>query len=168
MISSRCFPNLAQGSHIGQEKVGACHLSRRTAGTRCDVSSVASFVPRGRGAAFSPVDARRCCFVGSAVLLADLDLPPAHHDLVGFDLALGEQPAHQPALIRVGQCASVAMIRQEYSPPGRRRSGHTPGRQSAEEITLYRSLGITAQDLAVAHHVLQAAEKAGRGQVVDF
>lgn len=47
-------------------------------------------------------------------------------------------------------------------------AGQAPGRQGVGEITLYRSLGITAQDLAVAHHVLGAAEKAGRGQVVAF
>ncbi len=47
-------------------------------------------------------------------------------------------------------------------------AGAMPGRQGAEEITLYRSLGITAQDLAVAHHVLRAAEATGRGQVVTF
>lgn len=46
--------------------------------------------------------------------------------------------------------------------------GQVPGRKESGEITLYRSLGITAQDLAVAHHVLGAAEQAGRGQVVAF
>jgi len=43
-----------------------------------------------------------------------------------------------------------------------------PGRRDPGQITLYRSLGITAQDLAAAHHVLAAAEAAGRGQVVAF
>lgn len=47
-------------------------------------------------------------------------------------------------------------------------AGHAPGRRDPDEITLYRSLGITAQDLAVAHHVLGAAEKAGLGQRVSF
>ena len=47
-------------------------------------------------------------------------------------------------------------------------AGNAPGRRSADEITLYRSLGITAQDLAVAQHVLTAAEAAGRGQQVSF
>jgi ornithine cyclodeaminase len=46
--------------------------------------------------------------------------------------------------------------------------GQAPGRQDAHQITLYRSLGITAQDLAAAQHVLTAAEAAGRGQVVAF
>lgn len=43
-----------------------------------------------------------------------------------------------------------------------------PGRPGPSAITLYRSLGITAQDLATAHHVLIRAEAEGRGQVVDF
>lgn len=47
-------------------------------------------------------------------------------------------------------------------------AGALPGRTGPDEITLYRSLGITAQDLAVAHHVLAAAEAAGRGQRVSF
>ncbi len=47
-------------------------------------------------------------------------------------------------------------------------SGTAPGRDDAGQITLYRSLGITAQDLAVAHHVLKAADEKGSGQVVTF
>ena len=47
-------------------------------------------------------------------------------------------------------------------------AGLVPGRQTADQITLYRSLGVTAQDLAVAHHVLGAAEASGRGQQVSF
>jgi len=41
-----------------------------------------------------------------------------------------------------------------------------PGRRDAGEITLYRSLGIAAQDLAAAHFILGRAEQAGRGTVV--
>jgi ornithine cyclodeaminase/alanine dehydrogenase-like protein (mu-crystallin family) len=47
-------------------------------------------------------------------------------------------------------------------------SGARPGRQGAAEITLYRSLGIAAQDLAAAHHLLAAARAAGVGQTVEF
>lgn len=43
-----------------------------------------------------------------------------------------------------------------------------PGRSGPAAITLYRSLGIVAQDLAAAHHILTRAEAEGRGQVVDF
>jgi ornithine cyclodeaminase len=47
-------------------------------------------------------------------------------------------------------------------------SGARPGRLAPADITLYKSLGIAAQDLAAAHHVLEAARARGVGQVVDF
>ncbi|MBN8293575.1 ornithine cyclodeaminase family protein [Rhodobacter sp. NTK016B] len=43
-----------------------------------------------------------------------------------------------------------------------------PGRPDAQSITLYRSLGIVAQDLAAATHVLARAEAEDRGTAVDF
>lgn len=42
-------------------------------------------------------------------------------------------------------------------------AGTRPGRSSTEEITLYRSLGIAAQDIACAHHCVMVAEKRGIG-----
>ncbi len=42
-------------------------------------------------------------------------------------------------------------------------AGTRPGRTGAEEITLYRSLGIAAQDLACAMHCLTQARAQGRG-----
>ena len=47
-------------------------------------------------------------------------------------------------------------------------SGDRPGRQAPSDITLYRSLGIAAQDLAAAHFLLDAARAAGVGQTVEF
>lgn len=47
-------------------------------------------------------------------------------------------------------------------------AGSAPGRLSDDEITLYRSLGVAAQDLAAADHLLERAEAEGRGQVVTF
>jgi alanine dehydrogenase len=47
-------------------------------------------------------------------------------------------------------------------------SGKVPGRASPRERTLYRSLGIIAQDLAAAHFLLRRAEAAGRGTVLDL
>ncbi|MCZ4291751.1 ornithine cyclodeaminase family protein [Hoeflea alexandrii] len=47
-------------------------------------------------------------------------------------------------------------------------SGEIPGRSSAEQITIYRSLGIAAQDLAAAHHVLTRARAESRGHHVPF
>lgn len=47
-------------------------------------------------------------------------------------------------------------------------SGEIPGRSSSGQITIYRSLGIAAQDLAAAHHVLTRARAESRGHHVPF
>jgi len=47
-------------------------------------------------------------------------------------------------------------------------AGAIPGRSDSVQITAYRSMGVIAQDLACAAHVLAAAEGAGRGTVVAF
>jgi alanine dehydrogenase len=47
-------------------------------------------------------------------------------------------------------------------------SGDISGRESDTQITLYRSLGIAAQDLAAAHYVLEQALEKGLGQDVNF
>lgn len=46
--------------------------------------------------------------------------------------------------------------------------GRIAGRTDADQITIYRSLGVAAQDLAAAHHVLSRARTEGRGQLVTF
>lgn len=46
--------------------------------------------------------------------------------------------------------------------------GRAEGRTSSRERTLYRSLGIIAQDLATANFLLRRAEAAGRGMTVDL
>lgn len=43
-----------------------------------------------------------------------------------------------------------------------------PGRTSRDEVTLYKSLGVAAQDLASAHHVLDKARAAGIGQLIEL
>lgn len=42
-------------------------------------------------------------------------------------------------------------------------AGEAPGRLSPADITIYKSLGIAAQDLAAAWHVMQGAERRGLG-----
>ena len=46
--------------------------------------------------------------------------------------------------------------------------GAAPGRIDEQQITLYKSLGIVAQDLFAAAHVLSNARKTGTGQLVEF
>ena len=45
-------------------------------------------------------------------------------------------------------------------------NGAAPGRRDDREITIYRSLGIAAQDIAAAQYILERARQAGRGIAV--
>ena len=47
-------------------------------------------------------------------------------------------------------------------------AGNAKGRTSPEEVTIYKSLGVIAQDLASASYVLAEAERLGLGVVVDI
>jgi ornithine cyclodeaminase/alanine dehydrogenase-like protein (mu-crystallin family) len=47
-------------------------------------------------------------------------------------------------------------------------NGAHPGRTSPAEVTLYKSLGVSPQDLASAHHVLERARAAGLGQIIEL
>jgi ornithine cyclodeaminase/alanine dehydrogenase-like protein (mu-crystallin family) len=47
-------------------------------------------------------------------------------------------------------------------------NGAVAGRTSPADITLFKSLGVSAEDLASAHYVLGRAEAEGVGQVVEF
>ena len=51
---------------------------------------------------------------------------------------------------------------------GQLAAGHIPGRTSAAQLTLFKSLGVVAQDLFAAWAVLQRAIEADAGTVVDF
>ncbi|WEK46302.1 MAG: ornithine cyclodeaminase family protein [Candidatus Andeanibacterium colombiense] len=46
--------------------------------------------------------------------------------------------------------------------------GDAPGRTSADQVTLYKSLGVAAQDLVAADFVLKQAAQRGIGQAVEF
>jgi alanine dehydrogenase len=46
--------------------------------------------------------------------------------------------------------------------------GRVPGRGSAEEITLFKSLGIAVEDLAAAHHIYTTALRTGAGTPIEL
>ena len=46
--------------------------------------------------------------------------------------------------------------------------GSAPGRQSPEEITVFRSLGLAVEDLAAAEYVVRRARERGVGVEVEF
>ncbi len=47
-------------------------------------------------------------------------------------------------------------------------AGAIPGRQGPEQITLFKSLGLALEDMAVAAHVYHEARKQGIGTELDF
>jgi ornithine cyclodeaminase len=47
-------------------------------------------------------------------------------------------------------------------------AGAAPGRQSADEITLFKSLGLAVEDLAAARHVLDTAVERGAGAWIEI
>lgn len=46
--------------------------------------------------------------------------------------------------------------------------GQIGGRRSAEEITLFKSLGLAVEDLAAAHHIYRKARERGMGTTIEF
>jgi len=46
--------------------------------------------------------------------------------------------------------------------------GSAPGRSSAEELTVFRSLGIAVEDLFAAEYIVRRAGETGRGLTIDF
>jgi ornithine cyclodeaminase len=55
-----------------------------------------------------------------------------------------------------------------YAEIGELVSGAKPGRTSADQITLYKSVGVAVQDAVAAQLVLEAAEKQGVGREVEL
>jgi ornithine cyclodeaminase len=47
-------------------------------------------------------------------------------------------------------------------------SGTKPGRTSADEITLFKSLGLAVEDLAVAEYLYRKSKETGAGTWVRF
>jgi ornithine cyclodeaminase len=45
--------------------------------------------------------------------------------------------------------------------------GRLAGRRSADDVTLFKSLGLAVEDLAAAHHVYRKALALGRGVRLD-
>ena len=55
-----------------------------------------------------------------------------------------------------------------YAELGEVVTGSVPGRESSEEITLFKSVGTAAQDVSLACRVLAEAERIGAGAVVEM
>ena len=46
--------------------------------------------------------------------------------------------------------------------------GRSAGRELPDELTLFKSLGLAAEDLAAAQHVLEGARRSGAGTTVEL
>ena len=80
------------------------------------------------------------------------------------------RPSLEPQAAEVIAARKGGLIAADHDIPeiGEIIAGTKPGRRNEGEITVYRSLGISAQDLAAAHAILARAEAAGVGTVMDM
>ena len=80
------------------------------------------------------------------------------------------RPSLEPQAAEVIAARRDGLIGADHDIPeiGEIIAGRKPGRRGGDEITVYRSLGIAAQDLAAAHFILARAVARGVGTVVDI
>ncbi len=122
----------------------------------------------------------------SPLFSAELLRPGLHLNAVGASIPVMQEIAtevvprvrlvtdHRPSL--EAQAAEVIDARRRgliardhpIAEIGEVLNGTAPGRSDEREVTLYRSLGVAAQDLTAALFILERAEAAGRGVVVDW
>jgi ornithine cyclodeaminase/thiomorpholine-carboxylate dehydrogenase len=115
------------------------------------------------------------------VIEADWVRPGTHITSVGFAPPGGELPRALLPRVKV-----YVEARSAFSPPpvgcaelqgidpavgievGELLSGARPGRQSAEEITIYKSMGNAMEDMVVANLVYRRARSEGAGRIIDL
>ncbi len=120
------------------------------------------------------------------VLCGDWLEPGQHLNIVGASVASKREvddavvlrssvwvDSRASALAQAGElvdmiAAGTLMPEQIGAEIGAVLEGQAEGRRDAAQITLYRSLGVIAQDLACAQHILTRAEAEGRGTEVAF
>jgi ornithine cyclodeaminase len=105
--------------------------------------------------------------VGSAVAqFAEVDGEAVRRSrfYVDFRVAALQQAGELLAAIRCGVVDATHIVGEI----GEVLLGTVPGRRTAEEITLYKSLGVAAQDLAAAHYLYQHAEATGAGVQLEL
>lgn len=121
-----------------------------------------------------------------AFLTAAMLKPGQHVNAVGASVAFMQElsadvvaatryvtdyrPSLEPQAAEVIAARKQGRIAGDHDIPeiGEIIAGAKPGRRSADDITLYRSLGISAQDLAAAHFILARAVEGGVGSEIDM
>jgi ornithine cyclodeaminase/alanine dehydrogenase-like protein (mu-crystallin family) len=72
------------------------------------------------------------------------------------------------ALAEAGDLVSAHTGPEDWTELGEVVAGLKPGRQSPDEITFFKSVGVAVQDVAAASAVLAGARPVGLGKVVEF
>jgi ornithine cyclodeaminase/alanine dehydrogenase-like protein (mu-crystallin family) len=76
--------------------------------------------------------------------------------------------ARSAALAEAGDLVRAGTGPNDWAELGEVFAGLRPGRQPGDDLTFFKSVGVAAQDVAMAGAVLAAAERAGLGQSVEF
>ncbi|RME82803.1 MAG: ornithine cyclodeaminase [Caldilineae bacterium] len=142
---------------------------------------------RDPATAIRDADIISCATPATEPLFADADVPDgAHINLVGaFTPQMQEAPPETVARARVivddveaaleeagdllKPLGAGLIDREHFSTTlGDLLAGRAPGRQSDQEITLFKSVGLAAQDVAAAAQALQIAETRDLGVLVEL
>ncbi len=73
---------------------------------------------------------------------------------------------HVHELLPYDECADV--MRRALAELGELLTGTAPGRADDDEITVFESLGLAAEDLAAATYLYEKASRLGAGTAADF
>jgi len=175
--ATRTFAGVRDWSEIriaGRDAAKAQALAREAGGT-----AAASFEEAVRGADV----VHAATHSSEPVVLLDWLAPGTHVGSVGFNSA---GPEVDPAIVRAATLVVESRESAFAAPPSGAREldgldpgsahaelgelvdGDRPGRTSAAELTLYKSVGIAVQDLAAASLVLAAARERGAGLTIEL
>jgi ornithine cyclodeaminase/alanine dehydrogenase-like protein (mu-crystallin family) len=139
-------------------------------------------VARSPSEAVGPADVICTATTSSHPVFADVDVQPGTHiNAVGaYTPQMREIPPetvlrakvvidhHEAALAEAGDLLipmeqGLMSAGHIYAELGEIVAGDRPGRETVQEITLFKSVGVAVQDVAVAGAVLEAARKLGLG-----
>jgi ornithine cyclodeaminase/alanine dehydrogenase-like protein (mu-crystallin family) len=129
-----------------------------------------------------------CTVTGAAepILRGDWIAPGAHLNVVGasriaaaeidtsavaksrFFVDFRRSAEHEAGELRRAIDAGAVTADHVLGEIGEVANGTVAGRSDANDITLFKSLGVSAEDLAAAHFVLRRAEAEGVGRVVEL
>lgn len=105
--------------------------------------------------------------VGSAIpTTAEVDVETVKRSKFFVDYR--EAALAQAGELRNAIAAGVVAAEHIAGEIGEVLNGDRPGRSTAQEITLYKSLGVTTQDLAAGLRALREAERLGLGRTLDL